>query len=224
MGLGSILSKIGGKIVKALPIPGAGYIGDAVEALPDVLGAGGKAAGAATTAAGQNRLNQEQLALQANGQNIQGTSAFERALLERSLAEQNQRKQAARDVFMASRAANPVRSPYNTSAPPQMSDAYKGTLSALEKAGVDQLATPAKYSMAAAPAMTPYTPLDIKNLQGATGTQKGTLEKIGDWAAPGLSLASILARLGSRKPTTLSTGTADTTGTDDYGTEDWYNH
>ena len=202
----SIWSKIAKAALAVAPLAVAPFTGGAsLAALPSILkmgvagasalaGATGQGIGAATTASGANRLDQEKLALQAQGQNIQGLSEFERQLLARAELEDKQRAGGRQDLYRASRAANPRVSPYNPVGAPKYSPEFLQGISALGTEGLRRTTAPTQYSSGQLPAMTPYTPLDIKNVQGATGTQKGILEKAGDWAGPGLSILSKLLK------------------------------
>jgi hypothetical protein len=59
-----------------------------------------------------------------------------------------------------------------------MSDAYRSTLSQLAQQGQNRLT------------QNPLSAVTPSNVQGATGTKKGTLETIGDYASPALTIAS----------------------------------
>ena len=182
-GTGAALSAKGGGTLATI---GRFLKGDNVG---DVLSAAGKGIGAAATAAGQNRLDQEQLALQANGQNIQGQSAFERELMERALLEDRQRKDSLKDVARASFFGNQPRSPYNPAGTPALSPEYRAAMDALAARGKETLAKSPMYAAGSLPGLKPYQPLDIKNLQGATGTRPSTLESIGKWVGPSMTVA-----------------------------------
>lgn len=161
---GSLLSKIG-------------------STLPDLA----KATGAATTAAGNNRLTQENTGLTANAQNIQGQSAFENELMNRAQEEDRQRTNARQDAYRASAASNPSVSPFDPR-PPVLSPAFKTSIANIGAQGSARLAQPAQYGTTTLPALKPYVPVNPADVQGATGTKKGVLETIGDYASPGLSI------------------------------------
>ncbi len=69
-----------------------------------------------------------------------------------------------------------------------------------------RLAAPQKYTVSSMSELAPYTPLDIKNLQAATGTQKGALEKVGDWAGPISSVMSKILKMRGASPEGSSGG------------------
>lgn len=88
-----------------------------------------------------------------------------------------QRRAALQDIARASGAANPSRSPFDIAPPRGMTDQYKSTLSQLAAQGQQRLQSPLSN-------ITPST------VQDATGTKKGTLETIGDYASPILTVGS----------------------------------
>lgn len=163
----------------------------------DILGSTGEAIGKATTAAGQNRLDQEHLALQAHGQNITGQSAFEQQLMARAGLEDRQRIQAAKDAYRNSVAHNLTSSPYNPR-PQVLSDQFKGDMSNVGNAASGRLALPQQYTAGSMSPLAPYTPLDIKNLQASTNTAPSTLEKVGQWAGPISSVLSKVLKFGGK--------------------------
>ena len=148
-----------------------------------VLGGAGEAIGKATSASGANRLDQEKLALQAHQQNLAGKSQFEQQLLARAEAEDRQRQMARRDAYRASVAGNLTSSPYNPR-PQTLSPQFLADMGNVGTAASSRLIPAPTYSVGGMAPLAPYEPLDIKKLQEATGTQKGKLEKIGDWAGP----------------------------------------
>lgn len=148
----------------------------------------GKAIGGASSAAGNNRLTQEQLSLQANRDNINGQKAAEDALMGRSVKEAAERKSALVDVARASDTRNPNISEFNTRGPKTYSDEYMNTLTALEQAGMARLKADPQYSTNNMPGLRTYQPLDIADLQGATNTKPGLMERIGGMVGPALSV------------------------------------
>lgn len=152
-----------------------------------LAGAAGSAIGKATTASGNNRLNQEQLAIGVNRDNISGNKAAEDALMERSKLEDVQRVAARKDVLRASNATNQSVSPFNTVGPKKYSDSYLSSLSELEKRGVARLQADPTYSTDKMTPLRTYQPLDITDLQGATNTSPSLMEQIGQYAGPVLS-------------------------------------
>ena len=158
--------------------------------LSKLLGAAGSSIGAANTAAGNNRLEQERLGLQANQENITGQSAFENALINRAALEDTQRKNALKDVYMNSYAQNPRVSPYDPAGAPKYSPQYMSTLGNVANFGQGMLSSAPSYSAGNFPALPPYKPINVKDVQGSTGTTPSTLSNIANWAGPTLSIAS----------------------------------
>lgn len=167
--------------------PGGGSIGSFLDKIGPGLRAAGQGIGAATTASGGNRLTQERIALDANAQNITGSNAFENAMMRRAATEADQRNQALKNVYRASYAKNPRVSPFNPAGGPKFSPEYLAALAALEGQGGAELGKAPQYNVSGMKPVTPYKPIDIRDVQGATGTKKGTLESIGDWLSPSLS-------------------------------------
>lgn len=187
MSFWDILGKIAGV---AAPIVTAPFTaGTSLAALPSALG---KAVGGAATAAGNNRLNQEELALQANRDNITGNTAAETALLNRSKQEGTERRSALIDMARASDTRNQNISPFNTRGPKKYSDDYMQALTALEQAGLTRLKADPTYSTNHMAGLRSYQPLDIKNLQGSTNTQPSIWERRGQFAGPALSVVGAL--------------------------------
>ena len=182
----------------AAKLAGAGGPGAAPGGGPGPLGGAGTTISGATQAAGQNRLNQEQLALQANQQNITGQSAFETEMMNRAKLEEQQRKDALKDVYRQSYVSNPRSSPYNVAGAPTYSAGYKSALSGLEQQGLSRLKTSPQYGTDVMPGLKPYNPLDIKNLQAATGTEPSAFERIGQVAGPAMSVFDYVSRLWPR--------------------------
>lgn len=193
-GAASTSTVVGGTAATA-PVSTLGTIGGVLKKAEPLLHGMGKAVGDAATAAGQNRLDQEHLALTANGQNILGQSSFEQELMNRAHTEADQRKDALKDVYRASYAKNATAGPYNPRGIRPQSPEYLAALGNLESQGSARLATGAQYSTNAMAPLAPYTPVPVNNVQGATGTKKGTLETIGDWLSPALSTTEKLSRL-----------------------------
>lgn len=190
-----------GNVIDAAGVPAEGgsslgqTLGKSLGKFGDVAGSIGQAIGKANTAEGQNRLNQENLGLTANGQNITGQSAFEQELMNRAKEEDIQRTKAGKDVYRASYNANPRVSPFDPTGGPKYSPQYLATAQGLADQGAETLKNPAMYATSAQPALKPYVPIDPKDVQGATNTQQGTLSKIGDYLGPGLSTAQMIARM-----------------------------
>jgi hypothetical protein len=156
--------------------------------LSDVAGAIGRA----NTAAGNNRLNQQGLTMQANRDNIAGTRSYETMLQERAAQEAALRKQALRDVTLANDVRNPHISQFNTRGPVANTPEYMSAMSELEKRGLSRLQQQDAYTTDKLPALQPYQPLptDANGLQDRTGTKKSILETVGDYAGPAMSIYS----------------------------------
>lgn len=172
-----------------------GKLGKGLGTLSSLAGEVGQGIGKANTAAGNNRLTQEQLGLTANGQNINGQSAFEQELMNRAKLDASQRSQAMKDSYRNSYASNPRVSPFDVVGAPKLSAAYRGTLANVGAQGDAKLATASPYDSSSLPALTPYKPISPADVQGATNTQQGTLSKAGDWIGPGLTTAQRILQL-----------------------------
>ncbi len=148
----------------------------------NLLGDVGKGIGAATTAAGQNNLNQEELGLRAAGTDITGQQAFtneEVAVNKENAAMENQH---LKDQYMLEKANHPSVSPFNITGGPKYSPEYVSTLQQIAQTNPELLKMPA-----------PYKPIGANGLQAATGTTPSTLQKIGQVASPALTaLPSVL--------------------------------
>lgn len=173
-------------------IPGA--IKEGANALGTFSGGSpaGAAVGAATTAAGNNRLDQEKLALQANTQNTSGMSAVESALMARAAEEDAQRKTALRQLLLKNSVENPAHSPFDPVPAGKPNAALAQALGDLSTQDASMLAKPSSTQVSSM-APVSYTPLstNAQQLQKQTGTAPSLLEKIGDVAGPGLTLAGI---------------------------------
>jgi hypothetical protein len=170
-------------------------LGKGLGTFGDIAGSVGQAIGKANTAAGNNRLNQEDAGLKANAQNITGQSAFEQELMNRAKEEDVQRLKAGKDVYRASYNANPRVSPFDPAGAPVYSKQYLDSAQGLADQGASTLAKPAQYATSSMPALNPYTPIDPKNVARDTNTEQGTLSKIGDYVGPAMSTAQLIAKL-----------------------------
>lgn len=139
----------------------------------------GQSIGAATQAAGQNNLNQEELALKANDSNITGTRSDVLNQTEIAKANAQMAARRLRNEFALGVAQTPPTGPMGVKGGLAYSPAFMEALAAETR----NPATPLK-------APTPYTPINIKDVQGATNTKPGTLQQIGEWLAPGATIAS----------------------------------
>ncbi len=154
-----------------------------------LLGGAANAVGAAGQAEGNNALDQEKLALQANRDNISGMTAYEQALMGRAHEEDAQRKTALKNVYMDSYAHNPNVSPFNTTGGPHYSQQYLQTIGDLSRQGGQKLSTPGQYDTNGMPVLNSYNPIDPRNVQGATNTKPGAINQVGNWLSPTLSIA-----------------------------------
>ena len=160
----------------------AGAGGSTLAKITNLLPSVGKAVGAATSAAGQNALNQEQLGLSAANTDITGQSAYtneELAIAKENAALENQK---LKDAFMAEKATHPSVSPFDITGGPKYSPEYLSTLQTMAAQTPELLKAP-----------TPYKPITPSGLQQATGTTPSTLQKIGEIAGPAATaLPSVL--------------------------------
>lgn len=173
----------------------SGAINEGVNALTGGGTTAGSAIGAATTAAGNNRLDQEKMALDANSQNISGQSAMENALMARAAEEAAQRKTALKQLALQSAVANPAHSPFDPVAAKPPSAAFQAALESLAKQNDTMLASPASTQVSTMAPVSSYTalPTNAQQLQKATGTAPSLFERIGDIAGPALTLGGIAA-------------------------------
>lgn len=211
---GAVAAPVTGAAADAGAFDAAGnFIGDSTVAgeaaggastlskIGSLLGPAASGIGAATTAAGNNALTQEKLGLDANQQNISGQSAFEQELMARAKLEQSQRANAGADVYRESfttggpGGTGPAVSPFNPAGSPKESPQYLSTLKAVGDQGAATLAKPAQYATTGMPTLAPYTPINPANVQGATNTAPSTLQQVGNWLAPGLTVAQKIAQL-----------------------------
>ncbi len=162
-----------------------GAIGSTLGKAAPILSGAGKAIGAATSAAGQNQMNQEAVDRAANAQNISGQQAFQNELQNMATTEAGQRTGARKDLYRASAAKNPRVSPFDPVGGPKLSPEYMAGLSDLEKEALLRLSQPAQYgtNTMQAPSYTPYVPKKIGS----------TMQTIGNWASPALSIAGAIS-------------------------------
>lgn len=155
----------------------------------------GSAIGAATTAAGQNRLDQEKMVMDANQQNISGNQAMENELMARAAEEDAQRKTALKQMVLQSDMANPAHSPFDPVAAPKPNSALEATLQNLTSQDSSMLANPSSTQVSTMAPVPTYTalPTNAQQLQKVTGTAPSLLEKVGNIAGPALTLGGIAA-------------------------------
>ena len=116
--------------------------------------------------------------------NVQGQSAYEQELNNRSKLESDQRQQALKDLYRQSYAANRKPGPNNAQGLTPYSADYMSGLSAIEKQGLARLQQPAQYGTNSMPAIPPYVP-----------TAQGGMEKAGSIIGPALSTAEKIAQM-----------------------------
>ena len=141
-----------------------------------MLGAAGQAVGNATQAAGNNRMTAAQQA-------ITGQSAYEQELNNRAKTDATQRADALKNIYRASFFNNVPTSPYNTKGNAPISQQTLDTLNSLAAQGTTRLANASPYDMNTTAPLTPYSP-----------SQPGTLEQVGTYAAPALSILSTIGK------------------------------
>lgn len=157
---------------------------------PGGAAAAGKALGSAASAAGNNRLTQEELALQQERINLEGTNQFEAQLMKRASEEQALKNSMFENLgsantldLTANRAMNPRVSPFDPTGGPKYSPETLAALKANAARGQTAATTPNQYGASSWSPMTPYKPIDLTQVQQATGTKPGTLEQIGNTGA-----------------------------------------
>lgn len=152
----------------------------------------GKSIGSAVDAAGNNRLNQEKLDLEANGQNNQARSAYETALISRAKLESDQRQQSLKDMYRASYAKNRQSGPFNTRGLAAYSPEYLAGLSDLEKQALLRLHQDPQYGTDKMTPVAPYAPYVPSQTPNA---QPSTLQSVGNWLSPAVSTIGTIGRL-----------------------------
>ncbi len=189
-------SSVTGEVGDAAAAGGLGTgLGSTLGKLGALAGGVGSAIGKASTAAGNNALDQEQLGLQANGQNVVGNNAFENQLMARAKEDDSQRSTALKNAYRASYANNPRVSPFDPVGAPKYSADYLSTLGALSDQAKAKLSTASPYDTNAMPALKPYKDINPADVQGATNTKPGTLQTMGNWLSPALTTAQLIAQM-----------------------------
>lgn len=151
--------------------------------LGSTLGALGQGIGAATSAAGNNDMLAADQDVRVNNSNVTGNAAFEQELMNRSKTENNQRMGSLQDVYRASMAQHPSVSPYNTQGAQKQSPEYLKALADLAAQGSNKLATGGQYDTNKMAPLAPYKPINPAKPGGST------LQKVGNWLGPGMSVA-----------------------------------
>lgn len=159
---------------------GGSTLAKVVSGLSDV----GKGVGAATDAAGQNDLNQEQLGLSTANTDIAGQKASTDEMLAVDKANTQKGQQHLRDQVMLEKASHPSVSPFDVTGGPKVSPEYLSALQQIAAKNPDLLKTP-----------DPYKPIGASGLQAATNTQPSTLQKVGNIASPVLTTLPKIAKL-----------------------------
>lgn len=167
----------------------AGKAGSTYGKVSDLLSGAGSAVGAATNAAAGNRATDAQLGLAANGQNIQGQSAFENELMARTKEEDSQRSQALKDVYRQSYATNRVAGLNNTQGLTKYSPEYLKALEDLKNQGTAKLS---RASATDTGSMTPLSPYKPYVPSAQPSGSPSTYEQVGNWLGPGLKIASMI--------------------------------
>jgi hypothetical protein len=106
VGFLSALAKIGGFATKLLPVPGAGFIGDAIGAAGDALGAGAQAAASNRGTRMEADLAAEQI-----------NQARQRQFMEQSLAREADKRESGKSAFREAQFADYVRNGGNEYTP-----------------------------------------------------------------------------------------------------------
>lgn len=150
-----------------------------------LLRAGAGAVGSATEASAQKQALGAQQELATNQQNIAGESAFQSQQQNMAQLEAAQQEAARKNLYRASVMKNPTVSPENRSGAPSFSPEMLEGMTNLEKAALARTGT-TQYSTAQMRAPRDYQPLDVKSL-----SQPSTMQTIGNWLAPGLSIADM---------------------------------
>ena len=162
----------------------------AAQRIAQGLRGAGALVGGATQQAAENRAVEANQGLEANAQNISGQSGYETQLLNRAKLEADQRKSALQDAARASYFTNRQSGPFNPRPPAAMSPAYTQSLSALEQQALRRLQTRPQYETETMDPLKPYVPYVPRNQPGG---RPGSLERVGNWLAPGLTLAGMFA-------------------------------
>jgi hypothetical protein len=154
-----------------------------------MMRAGSGAIGRATEAAAGNRVAGDDLNMRARGQDISAENAFQGQQLSMAELEAKQQDQARRNLYRASVLKNPQTSVENPRGAPTFSPELMEGMTNLEKQALDRLREEAQYSTGKLRkprdfSLTPFTP-----------TRQGTMERVGNWLAPGLSIANMATEL-----------------------------
>jgi hypothetical protein len=91
------------------------------------------------------------------------------------------------DVARANDSRNQNIGEFNTRGPKVYSQEYTDALTALEQKGLARLKADPSYSTDQMTPLRTYQPLDIKDMQGATGSKASLMERIGQYAGPAMS-------------------------------------
>ncbi len=156
-----------------------------LSAMSDLLQMGGKAVGDATRSAGNTQLQNNDLNAQATTINNNATANYETERERLSQIEATQRGTDQTNLARASYLRNPRVSPFDPAGAPVQSPEYMQGLSEIEKQALARLKTPLTYDPAniAPTKPTPYVP----------NTTMSTAQKVGNVAAPALTIAGALA-------------------------------
>jgi hypothetical protein len=147
--------------------------------------AAGAVAGATEAAAQRQALGAQQQ-LQANAQDISGEANFQSQQQSMAELEAKQQELARKNLYRASVAKSPSVSPENRAGAPTFSPEMLEGLTNLEKQALLRTAEEPQYTTSKMRKPRDYQPLDVEAM-----SKPSTMQTIGNWLAPGLSLADI---------------------------------
>ncbi len=173
----------------------------------------GSAIGKATSAAAANRgatdtfnLDAARLALENNQLGLQGyeasssaQSAYQNELLARAKQEEAERAAARHSLYLQGVANGPRRNPFSNrpeDQPPALSDAYRKALDEDAARASALIGTDPRFTSASM-AMPTYSPYVQPPFTPPRQTHPGTLETVGNWLGPTLSIAGSIAGSGA---------------------------
>lgn len=159
--------------------------------------AAGAALGGASQVASNNRNQQESFALQQEGLNTSGQSAYESELMNRAQEEQALKDAGLQDLgtantlaLTANRASNPRVSPFDPVGAPKYSPSTLQTLNTNAAQAEKSATSPNLYGASTWSPLKPFTPINLANVQGATGTAPSGWSNAANVVAPALKIGS----------------------------------
>jgi len=182
-GVGSTLGTIG-TVANAVKSGGS-----TMDKIGNILRGGAGAVGAATEAAAQRQAQEDDSLYRAQQSNMQGENAFQSQQLAQAREEAAQRDEARKNLYRASIMKNPQFSVENPRGAQTFSPEMMEGLTNLEKQALSRTADTPQYTSAKMRAPQ-FAPLDPQALSQTS--RPGTMETIGNWLAPGLSLTDLL--------------------------------